>query len=367
MRSSLAALVLLAVGCQRQPSADTGLSGGGGSSPMSGAGDASSSTGDAVTSTSAGATSAPASTSTSDASSTTEGLRLDMGLPDLPQGSACNGKIDLVFVITQQGHFINYIDTLYDSYPEIIATIEEVFADVDLHVMFADPNNKWGATPCPKGMCPEDGGCTADGYEDFPCWVLYDEEALTKCDNTSGSGIIFPAGNSASNKPCDLPEGQRYIAGDDPLFVERFSCVSRTGLGGGFSEPGWALGEAVSLDLQEGCNAGFFRDDALLFAVIVSTHDYSPYNPYVWAQRVLEAKEFDQDMIVALGIADDWQAIEPALCGPGSIGDPPHETFRWAEEFEHRVFGSICAPTFAPFFAEAATMAADLCANGSQN
>ena len=42
MRSSLAALVLLAVGCQRQPSADTGLSGGGGSSPVSGAGDASS-------------------------------------------------------------------------------------------------------------------------------------------------------------------------------------------------------------------------------------------------------------------------------------------------------------------------------------
>ena len=368
MRSSLAALVLLAVGCQRQPSADTGLSGGGGSSPMSGAGDASSSTGDAVTSTSTGATSASASTATatSDASSTTEGLRLDMGLPDLPQGSACNGKIDLVFVITQQGHFINYIDTLYDSYPEIIKTIEEVFADVDLHVMFADSNNRWGTTACLKGMCPEDGGCSAEGYEDFPCWALYDDDALTKCDNTSGSGIIFPAGNSASNKPCDLPEGQRYIAGDDPLFVERFSCLGRTGLGGGSSQPGWALGEAISLDLQEGCNAGFFRDDALLFAVIVSTHDYSPYNPYVWAQRVLEAKEFDQDMIVALGIASDLSVNPDSLC-EGIPSGTPHETFQWADEFEHRVLGSICAPTFAPFFAEAATMAADLCANGSQN
>ncbi len=335
---------------------------------MSGAGDASTSTGEAATSTSAGATSTSASTSTSDASSTTEGFPLDIGLPDLPQGSACNGKIDLVFVITQQGSFIEYIGTLYDSYPEIMATIQEVFADFDLHVMFADPNNAWGTNHvCPKGMCPEDGGCVVEGYEDFPCWALYDEDALTKCDNTSGAGIIFPAGHAASNKPCSLPAGQRFIEGDDPLFAERFSCLSRTGLGGTASELGWALGEAVSLDLQEGCNTGFLRDDALLFAVIVSMHDYSPYNPYVWAQRVLEAKEFDQDMIVALGIADDWQAIEPALCGPGSIGDPPHETFRWAEEFDHRVFGSICAPTFAPFFAEAATMAADLCANGSQN
>ncbi len=360
VRRNVAAALLLAVGCHRQPSADTGLSGGGGSSPLR-------STGDASTSAASTSTSAAAATSTSTgAASATEGIRLDMALPDLPQGSACNGKIDLVFVITQQGHFINYIDTLYDSYPEIIETIQEVFADFDLHVMFADPNSRWGTTACLKGMCPEDGGCSAEGYEEFPCWALYDDDALTKCDNTMGSGIVFPAGRAASNEPCNLPEGQRYIAGDDPLFIERFSCLGRTGLGGGFSQPGWALGEALSLNLQVGCNAGFLRDDALLFAVIVSLHDYSPYNPYVWAQRVLEAKEFDQDMVVALGIASDLSVNPDPLC-EGIPSGTPHPPPPPPPPPEHSHFGSICAPTFAPFFAEAATMAADLCANGSQN
>ena len=38
-------------------------------------------------------------------------------------------------------------------------------------------------------------------------------------------------------------------------------------LGGTASELGWALGEAVSLDLQEGCNAGYLRPTfAPLFA-----------------------------------------------------------------------------------------------------
>ena len=285
-----------------------------------------------------------------------------MGTPDLPPGSACNGKIDLVFVITQDGQLFEHIDALYDSYPEILATIQEEFADFDLHVMFADPNDRWAANHvCPKGMCPEEGGCPVEGWEDFPCWVFYDEAALTKCDDTIGAGVVFPAGESASNQPCDLPEGQRYLTGDDPLFAERFKCVSRTGIGGSTSMPGWALGQAVSLDLQEGCNAGFLRDDALLFAVIVSTHDYSPYNPYVWAQRVLEAKGHDQDMIVALGIADDWQTTENPLCEPGSKGDEPDAIYKWTEEFDHSLYGSVCAPSFAPFFAEAATMAADLC------
>lgn len=290
-----------------------------------------------------------------------------MGTPDLPPGSACNGKIDLLFVVTQDGHFVNYVEALYDSYPEILATIQEEFADFDLHVMFADPNDRWAANnACPKGMCPEEGGCPTKGYEDFPCWVFYDEEALTKCDNKVGAGVVFPAGNSASNQPCDLPEGQRYLEGDDPLFAERFECISHTGIGGSTSMPGWAVGEAVSLDLQEGCNAGFFRDDALLFAVVVSTHDYSAYNPYVWAQRVLEAKEYEQDMIVALGFGVGGDGAPDPWCEGGDEGEPG-TTFQWTQEFEHNAWDSICGPSFAPAFAEAATMAAELCANGSQN
>jgi len=313
------------------------------------------STGDASTSASSAA----------DGSSTSDETRYDMALPDLPQGSACNGKIDLVFAVAQGGGFLKYLDTLYASYPEILATIEDVFDDFDLHVIFINPSSMWGAVACPKNMCPEEGGCPAEDYEDFPCWALYDDDALTKCDSTMGAGIIFPAGRKGSNKPCDLPPGQRFIAGDDPFFGERFSCLSHTGYGAG-DEQGWALGEALSWDLRGGCNAGFLRDDALLFVVYVSGRDDSPYNPYVWAQRVLEAKEYAQDMVVLLGIGLDLGLDSESPC-EGVPTDKKGTTLWLTEEFEHSVFGSKCAPTYAPFFTEAATMAAELCANGPQS
>jgi len=286
-----------------------------------------------------------------------------MALPDLPQGSACNGKIDLVFAINQGG-IGDYIDTLYAAYPTILATIEEVFVDFDLHVMFINATSIWGSVACPKNMCPEEGGCPADDYEDFPCWALYDEGALTKCDSTMGAGIIFPAGRKASNKPCDLPPGQRFLSGDDPLFSERFACLSHTGLSAS-SEHGWALGEALSWDLRGGCNAGFLREDALLFVVYGANGDFSPYNPYVWAQRVLEAKDNNQDMVVLLGIGSDLSEPKP-LCNeiPSGKKGP---ALQLTEEFEHSIFGSQCAPAYAPFFTEAATMAAELCANGPQD
>ena len=71
-----------------------------------------------------------------------------------------------------------------------------------------------------------------EGWEDFPCWVFYEDEALTKCDDTVGAGVIFPPGDSTSNVPCDLPKGQRYLDGDDPLFAERLGCISHIGIGG---------------------------------------------------------------------------------------------------------------------------------------
>lgn len=71
--------------------------------------------------------------------------------------------------------------------------------------------------------------------------------------------------------------------------------------------------------------------------------------------------------IVDYGISNDSNAVPNPFCDPGDMSEPLHATYQWAQEFDHHVLGSICSPTFAPFFAEAATLAADLCANGSQN
>ena len=289
-----------------------------------------------------------------------------MGIPDLPSDQACNRKVDLVFVIGQHAYYHEHLDVLYGSYPGFIETMKEVFADIDLHVMVVTGDGEWGdQESCPKSMCPADGGCPAYGEDnDYPCWALYEEGALSNCDNTHGAGVVFPAGEDAANKPCGLPDGRRYLEGDEPLFAERFDCIARLGGTGGWFQYGWAIGEAVSVDLQEGCNAGFLREDALLFAVLFTSYDSSPYNPYAWAQRVLEAKGFNQDLVVALGYGWDGGAVEPKLCEPQFPDDGPGAVYSWLEHFDHSFFGSICAPSYVSPFVEAATVAAELCEGG---
>jgi hypothetical protein len=289
-----------------------------------------------------------------------------MGLPDLPHDSACNGKLDVLFVIGQGG-VSEHLEVLQASYASFAATMAETFVDHDLHVMVVEGDGAWGDdVRCPKDKCPPDGSCLDyEGKSDFPCWALHEPGVLTACDNKLGAGVVFPAGWMASNKPCAVPGGRRYLRGDDASFAELFTCVARVGATPGEQLVGWAAGEALSFDLQDGCNAGFLRDDALLIVVMIAGAEDSPYNPYVWAQRVLEAKGEDHDKIVALAIARDSNAVDDPVCEVWDDSYPPHSAYVWHEQFEHSVFGSDCAPSFAPFFEEAASVAAELCEPGS--
>ena len=291
-----------------------------------------------------------------------------MGIPDLPQGSACNGKIDVLFAIGQGG-VSEHLDVLHASYAAFAATMMETFANHDSHVMVVERDGVWGDNYwCPQSKCPADGGCPASHYgepNDFPCWALHDDAALSKCDNTLGAGVVFPAGYAASNKPCDLAAGRRYLEGDDVAFADKFVCVATLGGNPGYQMVGWAMGEALSIDLQVGCNEGFLREEALLLAVMLVGREDSPYNPYAWAQRVLDAKGHEQDKIVALAVGTDHGAVSEPLCD--GLGDRPGLAYEWVQHFEHRAFGSICALDYAPFFLEAAELAAELCEPGTPN
>ena len=340
MRQALALASLGFLACTPRANETSGLSGGSVAVSGSSAGDGSTSSSTATTMSSV--TAAETLTVGSD-TSVTDGPKNDMGMPDLPQGSACNRKVDVVFVISQGGGVFEHLDALYASYPAFIETMQETFAELDLHVMVVAADGDWGdASLCPASKCPADSGCPAYGDDnDFPCWAHHQDGALSDCDDRLGAGVVFPAGEDASNKPCDLSPGQRFLSGDDPLFAERFDCIARLGGTNGTHQNGWALAEAVSPDLRAGCNAGFLRDDALLFAILIAGKDESPYNYHAWAERALEAKDYEQELVVALGIADDWQASDPPLCEPGLPSDPVHEIYAWTREFDHRVFGSI--------------------------
>ncbi len=310
-----------------------------------------------TTTTSTTSTTASSSASWSSSTSGTWPAE-DVGAPTTGDVSgACAGKVDVIFVMSER---ISNSAQMDEAIPAFAAIMQEEFSELDLHVMVLDPDGEWGdSLLCPKNMCPADGGCPVE--PEFPCWALHDEDALTKCDNTMGAGVVFPAGQWTMNKPCGLETGHRFVTGDDPDFAERFTCLAQYGnTAGGSNSHGVALGQALTWNLRLGCNEGFLRDDALLMAVQIVSSNYDDDAPFVVAEKVLEAKNNEQDLVVALAITRGWKSSQmKPLCDTISV--KPEGLAAWAFHFDHHVFGSLCAPSYVPFFAEAAAMAADLC------
>ncbi len=360
-RLALYGALLLVVSCGPRSGDATSLSGG--DDPTTVANGSTSSGSDATSSggsTSSATTSSATDVSTSSAVSSTGEPVIDVGLPTGESGSACNGKIDIMLLV---GGAESIQDRLEVSIPAFATTLEEELSEFDLHVMAVDPDGRWGAFECPKNKCPADGGCPLEGYEDFPCWALHEEGVLTKCDDTRGAGVVFQAGPYSANKPCGVPPGQRYITSDQPDFAEAFACIARSGAaGGGLVMHGDTLGRALAFDLEHGCNAGFLREDALLMVVQIVAATVEEATPWEWADYVLDAKGGEQDMAVALAISVDWMDYQPGpLCEEGKTAPHPPTFVEWTQYFDHGVHGSKCAPTYAPFFAEAASIAAELC------
>ena len=292
------------------------------------------STGASSTSTGMGATGPTTSTSdvstgspdsgTSSGGSTT--LLLDVGTDkdvgdNKPPG--CKGKVDFLFVIARDGKMQLVQDKLIAAFPKFIETIEAKFADFDFHIMVVDGDKEWGLSYCsddcpvldckvgqpccPGGPCPACDppikvGDLCCGVPDYPCGLL---DKVTTCDKTIGAGNVFAAGGYASNKPCSIVGGKRYLTKDQPNLAETFACVAKLGvsgrdlLGEAFA---WAMSPA--LNDQGECNAGFLREDALLMVTFIGSYDYdSKGDPNSWRIAALSAKK-DPNSIVMLNIFD---------------------------------------------------------------
>lgn len=338
--------------------------------------------------TSSSTTSAPATTADADASASATGTSggrpgsssggvdgsttatsdtaplLDLGdEPDPHPGTPawCSAKkVDLLFVIPRDELMSAVQSTLIGSLPGIFDWIEDLFADFDFQIMVVDADDTWGASKCSTAAaCPGDFGCAAIGEPLYPCWAPKAGE-VTYCDHALGGGVVFPAAKGASNKRCPVPPGRRYLRRGDPGLAEAFECVGHVGYGAGGSAVGKLMMDidAPELDGAFGCNAGFLRDDALLFVTLISAiggDGSSPYNPLVWAQSLQATKGLDPEAIFMLGFLPD---AEPGLC-PSAEGGGQFEEF--IGYFENSLVRSVCSPSYAPGFAEAVKKALALC------
>ena len=225
---------------------------------------------------------------------------------DLPEGGDVQlddgcAAVDFLFVIDNSISMQDQQNALKAAFPEFINTIETTLPTTDYHIMVADTDAEGRCSPgtCSHATCQEAG--------QYACQAIFDA-----CDTTRGAGVVHPAGQGATNAPCALFGGNRYIVEGQPNLEDTFECMASVGLAGHPSErPIDGMVEAVSAPLNGagGCNEGFLRDDAILVVTFIS--DDPNVEDVNTAQQaydaVVAAKGGNADAIVVLGLIRDTQ------------------------------------------------------------
>lgn len=364
------AIALVLAACGPAVDGESGLSGGppgtsssGTSAPATTVADSSSSRGVDVSTGGSGSSGEDVGGEVTTAADTTP--RWDLGTEPEPFAGApawCAAKkVDFLFVIPRYPGMADLQSSIIQSLPGILGGIEQVFVGFDAHIMVIDADGGgWGDGACIGPIaCPSDFGCPAIEEPSYPCWAPK-AGVITYCDGAQGAGVVFPATKGASNKPCPVPAGRRYLQSGDPELAEAFECIARVGYAEGPPSTGQALMDALGPEHNgpSGCNFGFLRDDALLFITIIqNTGDpLSAYNPLVWATKVKAAKGGDPDAVFVLGALSD-SVLDPPVCPPNAYDQL--EIF--VANFEHALEISACEPSYAPGFWKAAKLALKIC------
>jgi len=294
---------------------------------------------------------------------TTEPLR-DLGSspdfgPDKPLG--CKGKIDFLFLISRIGQMKNAQQQLIASFPAFIDTIETMFPEFDTHIMVANPEGTWPGWGCEE-FC-KFNACSSE-VKDYVCGPD-SYELVTDCDEVLGAGLLFNAGPFATNSPCALAGGHRYIVTrDEPDPLAAFECIARVGTYGYAPPTGDALIASLSPYLSVGeCNKGFLRDDALLFITFIIDTEDEKSKTYVsdWYKAIVKAKHGDPGAVITLLITPQYSLEEI----PGCVEDLDHgnKLRDLITMFPYHVEGDVCAPSYAPYFTEAAKLVDEACAS----
>ena len=301
-----------------------------------------------------------------DSGASTEPLR-DLGEspdfgPDKPPG--CKGKIDFLFLISRLGQMNSEQEQLLASFPGFIDAIETMLPEFDTHIMVANPDGNWPGWGCEKYLCEDNAPYCGPNGKAYVCGES-SYGLITDCDETLGAGLLFNAGPYATNTPCTLAGGHRYIVTrDEPDPLAAFECIARVGTYGPVPPTGDALIAALSPYLTVGeCNKGFLRDDALLFITFISDSEdeKSKTAPADWYNAIVKAKHGDPGAVVTLLVTPQYTPVEI----PGCSYDFDHNNKlrELITMFPYHVEGDTCALSYAPYFAAAATMISEACAS----
>jgi len=123
-------------------------------------------------------------------------------MPDFGDGApiGCNGKIDLLFVISRDSNMEYRQEQLALAFPQFIAAIQSKFADFDYHIMVVTGDDGWGndvcTEACPTPTCKIGEPCCLlspqNGDKGEPCcpvpaYPCQDLDLVTQCATASAS------------------------------------------------------------------------------------------------------------------------------------------------------------------------------------
>jgi len=269
-----------------------------------------------------------------------DGLNFDLppaGDVQLDDGCAA---VDFLFVIDNSISMQDQQDALKAAFPEFITTIQSTLPTTDYHIMVADTDAEGRCAPgvCSHSTCQEAGQYACDNI-------------FAVCDTVRGAGVVHPAGQGATNAPCTLQGGNRYILEGQPNLSDTFECVASVGLAGHPSErPIDGIVEALSAPLNTagGCNDGFLREEAILVVTFIS--DDPNVEDTNTAQQaydaVVAAKGGNADAIVVLGLIQNSQG-------------------HWVDFIslfgDHGIQGDVNAGDYSQFFLDTVSIIEDTC------
>jgi hypothetical protein len=250
-----------------------------------------------------------------------------------PPPERCD-KVDFLYVVDNSASMTDKQENLARSFEGFTRIVQETLGTTDHQIMVVD----------------------TDGINVGDIIAGYGAESGDGCTGMLGAGLTM----GAEGEGCIISGNQRFLQDDQPNLADTFSCLARVGtLGNADERPIDALLAATGAAHSDAemCNEGFLRNDAILVVTLITDEEdeQSAGDPAKWKQALLRAKHGNEEALVMLGLIGDTQVpggLPGGPCDEVSGADSPRLQ-RFVESFELGSLGSVCAPDYSEFFAQA--------------
>jgi hypothetical protein len=256
----------------------------------------------------------------------------DAPSPGANEGAACD-KVDFLYVVDNSASMVDKQASLARSFLGFSSIVTQTLGTNDHHVMVIDTD--------------------ADNINER---LSRDTVGGPQCVGALGVGRRV----GGEGEDCGVEGSQRYLLDNQRNLAATFECLAKVGIYGNVDERAidamLTATSAIVNDVDE-CNAGFLRDDAVLVVTLITDEDDngSNGNPEFWKRMLVRAKGGNEEAVVMLGLIADNHIPGGLPGGPcdefGGSPSPRLESF--VRSFELGSIGSVCAPDYSVFFADA--------------